>query len=64
MHGNHPKYDKFVEFRLQEFKNSFPNATPQQAKEFLENNLIPELLQWIQKAKDLNTHSLNEYFKQ
>ncbi|CAA0225121.1 AHH domain-containing protein [Tenacibaculum maritimum] len=64
LHGNHPKYDKFVEFRLQEFKNSFPNATPQQAKEFLENNLIPELLQWIQKAKDLNTHSLNEYFKQ
>ncbi|MFL0091055.1 hypothetical protein [Tenacibaculum maritimum] len=62
MHGNHPKYDKFVEFRLQEFKNSFPNATPQQAKEFLENNLIPELLQWIQKAKDLIKQVVNPLF--
>lgn len=63
LHGNHPKYDDFVQFRLNEYLNKFPSATPEEAKFFLETNLIPELLEWINKAK-LSDLNLNEYFKQ
>ena len=40
----------------------FPNATPQQAKQFLESNLIPELLDLIESAKNSGLN-LNNFFK-
>ncbi|MFL0121197.1 hypothetical protein [Tenacibaculum maritimum] len=63
LHGNHPKYDDVVQHLLNKYSNDFPNATPQQAKSFLEDNLIPELLGWIERAKTSGLN-LNEYFKQ
>ncbi len=63
LHGNHPAYDDFVEKQLVEFGKDFPNATGEQAKNFLENNLIPRLSDYIDEAKDYTGGNLNDYFK-
>ncbi|WP_407267643.1 hypothetical protein [Tenacibaculum maritimum] len=63
LHGNHPKYDIFVQRKLDKYLTDFPNATPQQAKQFLEGNLIPELLDLIEQAKNsgLNLNNFLEH---
>lgn len=61
--GSHPKYDDVVEHLIEEFKKETPNYTPKMAKDFLETELIPELLVWIKKVEKSNLN-LNEYFKQ
>lgn len=42
LHGNHPAYDKFVQKRLDDFTDQ-GSYTAEEAKNFLENSLIPEL---------------------
>ncbi len=63
LHGNHPKYDDVVRHLLDKYGDRFPNADPSDVKKYLEEKMIPELIEWINKAEktDLN---LNEYFKQ
>jgi hypothetical protein len=63
LHGNHPAYDAFMEFRLDNFKISNSSLTPAKANEYLQRTLIPELTNHINGAKN-STHNLNEYFKQ
>ncbi|MGG8498139.1 AHH domain-containing protein, partial [Tenacibaculum sp. TC6] len=62
LHGNHPAYNTFVERAIQNFTKSKPNFNPEQAKEFLEKELIPDLLGYIERAKNSGLN-LNEFFK-
>ncbi|CAL2107151.1 conserved exported hypothetical protein [Tenacibaculum sp. 190524A02b] len=62
LHGNHPAYDKFVQKRIDDFINKTNNLTPEIAKDFLEKELIPDLLDYIELAKKSGLN-LNEYFK-
>lgn len=63
LHGNHPKYDDFVQFRFNKFLEGKGGILdPEDAKRFLETKLIPELEVWIKKAEGYNG-SLNDYFK-
>ena len=62
LHGNHPAYNTFVERRLQGFINNTSNLTPEVAKDFLERELIPDLLDFIELAKNSGMN-LNDYFK-
>ncbi len=63
LHGNHPAYDTFVQKQLDDFQRDFPNATGQQAKDFLETELIPDLIDYIEAAKNYTGGNLNDYFK-
>ncbi len=58
IHGNHPAYDKYVQKRL----NDFIGETSEEAKEFLEDILIPELNEHIDDAIE-STMNLNTYFR-
>ncbi len=52
LHGNHPKYDDFVNFRIENYLKGKGGAlAPEDAKRFLETQLIPELEGWIKKLK-------------
>ncbi|MGQ3678382.1 AHH domain-containing protein [Tenacibaculum discolor] len=62
LHGNHPAYNTFVDKKLKAFIDSTSDLTPEIAKDFLENKLIPELLNKIGKAKKSGLN-LNDYFK-
>jgi hypothetical protein len=64
LHGNHPAYDAFVKFRLDNFQIAnagMLGAT--KANSFLQQTLIPELKNLITGAKGSGLN-LNEYFKQ
>ncbi|OEJ99128.1 hypothetical protein A8C32_08105 [Flavivirga aquatica] len=58
LHGNHPAYDKYVQKRL----NDFIWKTSKEARNFLEEILIPELNEHIDDAVD-STMNLNAYFR-
>jgi hypothetical protein len=68
-HGNHPAYTQYVRKRVSGFMRQY-NATPVADavgpfKTFLENVLIPELLNHIQAAKKefkASGQTLNGYF--
>jgi hypothetical protein len=62
IHGNHPAYDTFVQRKLDEFVRKNPNFSPEKAKDFLEIQLIPQLLHYIDLAKNSGLN-LNEFFK-
>ncbi|WP_440121398.1 AHH domain-containing protein [Tenacibaculum sp. Ill] len=62
LHGNHPAYNTFVDKKLKAFIDSTSDLTPEIANDFLENKLIPELLNKIGKAKKSGLN-LNDYFK-
>ena len=63
MHGNHPAFDAFMEFRLNDFDSRNPVLSAAKANEYLQQILIPELSTHINGAKN-STLNLNEYFKQ
>ncbi len=62
LHGNHPQYDIYVEKLLNEFKTDNIGFTSEIAKDYLENELIPNLIDLIDAAKNSNLN-LNEYFR-
>lgn len=62
LHGNHPAYDKYVQKMFDNFLSRNPNLSPELAKNFLENILIPDLLYKINLAKNSGLN-LNEFFK-
>ena len=62
IHGNHPAYDKFIDFKLNEFREA-GNLTPIRVNEFVQKQLIPELKVQISNAQNSGLN-LNEYFKQ
>ena len=62
LHGNHPQYDIYVQKSFSNFKIDNPGFTPELAKDFLENELIPELDELIELAKSSGLN-LNEYFR-
>lgn len=62
IHGNHPAYDTFVQKNLDEFVRKKPNFSPEKSMEFLEIQLIPQLLRYIDLAKNSGLN-LNEFFK-
>ncbi len=62
LHGNHPAYDDVVIHLLDSFNEKIPDASGAVALQFLEEEAIPELLSWIERAKGSGL-SLNEYFK-
>jgi len=61
VHGNHPAYSKFVENMFNKIKNK-QQLTPEQAKAFIEKELIPLLQIEINKAISSGL-SLNQHFK-
>ncbi len=63
LHGNHPAYDKYIEYRLNRFMELNPHATALDASEFLQDTLIGEMKTLILKAQTWNSGSLNDYFK-
>jgi len=63
LHGNHPAYDRYVLKRLDDFSEQGSNFTPEQANNFISNQLIPDLKGFIVTASDSGLN-LNEYFKQ
>ncbi|MCK0158805.1 hypothetical protein MWU65_16560 [Cellulophaga sp. F20128] len=62
LHGNHPQYDIYIQKLLNDFKIDNPGFSPELAKYFLEYELIPELDNLIDLAKNTNLN-LNEYFR-
>ena len=62
LHGNHPQYTDVVEFLLNRFNRNNPGASDRAAKEYLENELIPEINEWINQAF-ISNYNLNEYFR-
>ncbi len=62
MHGNHPAYDKYIVHRLTQFKQLYNPISPEQANEFIQLTLIPEMSGLIDKASQ-SDYNLNEYFK-
>ena len=63
LHGNHPAYDRYVIKRLDDFASQVTNFTPEQANNFILNQLIPDLKGLITTARNSGLN-LNEYFKQ
>ncbi|WP_299132551.1 hypothetical protein [uncultured Tenacibaculum sp.] len=53
---------EFIQNKINNFTRLTPNMSPEQAKNFLENKLIPELSDLIIKAENSGLN-LNEYFK-
>lgn len=62
IHAKHPQYTEYVQRQIDEFIASKPNYTPQQAADFLEKVLIPDLDRLIELAKGSGLR-LNEYFR-
>ena len=63
LHGNHPAYDAYIRFRLNNFATSNPTYDAVSANKFLQESLIPEIKIKISEAKN-SPLNLNEYFKQ
>ena len=65
LHGNHPAYNTWVENQLKDFAKKYgSNLTPEAAKNYLENELIPTLKKHIEKVEASGGgENLNEYFK-
>ncbi|MHA7056063.1 AHH domain-containing protein [Aquimarina sp. M1] len=63
LHGNHPAYDRFVEFRLDQFEANINALSPENASEFLDEMLLPELNGHIDDAIDSGMN-LNTYFRE
>jgi len=61
VHGFHPQYNDYVNKRLQDFIDLGP-FEPEDAKEFLEEILIPELNSLINDAINSGIR-LNEFFR-
>nr|WP_293301516.1 AHH domain-containing protein [Allomuricauda sp.] len=62
IHGNHPKYNDYVLKRFDQWEQLNPNYDGKKAIDFLEKELIPELLDLIEQAKK-SGKNLNDYFK-
>ena len=62
LHGNHPQYDTYVQKLMDNFVEDNPAFSSEQARNFLERELIPELNTLIDQAK-LSGLNLNEYFR-
>jgi len=59
VHGNHPAYNQYIRKKLAEI--DVDDFTPETAKNYLENYLIPDLKKHIAKAIERNI-TLNSYF--
>ncbi|MCU0420646.1 MAG: hypothetical protein MUC38_13415 [Cyclobacteriaceae bacterium] len=59
---NHPAYDNFIEFRLNEFM-ARGKMNPDECNKFIQNELIPELKKEIFNAKNSVSKNLNTYFQ-
>lgn len=62
LHGNHPAYDDVVTHLINEFKDETTEFTPETAKDFLENTLIPQLNGLIDEAS-ISEQNLNSFFR-
>ncbi len=62
LHQNHPSYDDFIEFRLNEFMGK-GRLSPDAANDFIQKKLIPELKTEIFNAINSSSKNLNTYFK-
>jgi len=60
VHGNHPAYSEYVRKKIFQFGQT--KFTPETAKNYLENNLIPELRHYILMAEKSGMN-LNDFFK-
>ncbi len=63
LHGNHPAYDDFLTYKLDEFAKGKSEFTAREANDFLQTQLIPEVKTHISNAGNTQLN-LNEYFKQ
>jgi hypothetical protein len=63
LHGNHPAYDDFLTYKLDEFAKGKSEFTAREANDFLQKQLIPEVKTHINNAGNTQLN-LNEYFKQ
>lgn len=62
IHGNHPKYNDYVLKRLRQWEDKNPGYNGKKAIDFLEKELLPELLDLIEQAKKSGLN-LNEFFR-
>lgn len=62
IHANHPAYNKFIRWRLQNFGNN-KNLVPEDAAKFLNEELLPEIRKHIKLCETKNM-ALNNYFKE
>jgi len=62
VHANHPKYNDYVRKRFGQWEIDNPGYSADKARFFLENELIPELLGFIEQAKRSGL-SLNDFFR-
>lgn len=62
VHQHHPAYNKYVEKKLQDYLEGNSNFTPNDAKNFLTNELLPELKSHLDEVKDYSGN-LNDYFR-
>ena len=62
LHGNHPQYDTYVQRLIDDFIAENPGFSSEQARNFLEGDLIPELNRLIDQAISSGLN-LNEYFR-
>ncbi|WP_133259792.1 hypothetical protein [Pseudochryseolinea flava] len=62
LHQNHPAYDKFIEFRLDKFRD-LGDLSPEACNDFIQKELIPQLKKEIFNAKNSALKNLNAYFE-
>lgn len=62
LHGSHGNYSDFVNGQINAWATKNKGYTPEQAKSFLENGLLPQLNKIVDKAIDSKT-SLHELTK-
>ncbi len=62
LHGSHKRYTEFVERRLNSWLKNNTGYTPDDARKFIQNELIPEMEDLIDDAIE-SGEKLNDYFK-
>lgn len=64
-HSNHPAYDEYVKEEIEKYIKLNDKAKNTEIKNFIENTLIPDLMEKINKAwSDPKERSLNTFFKE
>lgn len=62
LHGSHDAYNKYVLENIENWKKGVKDYSPEKAREYMQNKLIPELEKMLDKVKE-NKVNLNEAFK-
>jgi hypothetical protein len=64
LHGSHKAYNEYVSKRLSDWASQNKGYSPKDAREFIQNKLIPELEDMVKAVQEKGTQTLNAAFKE